>query len=99
MQAAQTPYDATNALPLIACIVIWAISPAKWATFKKMAVAFLACNAMVIVIGLLFQMTAYTLVYAAGKLSVIVAALMGWQHIRSLKKKAQPSSASKTPSP
>jgi hypothetical protein len=53
-------------------------------TFKKMAGAFLACTAMVILIGLLLRATPEGIGQLAGKLSLVVAALMGWQHTRSL---------------
>jgi hypothetical protein len=86
-------------LLLIAAIVTWSISPAKWQTFKKMAVASLALFAMVIGLGLVMVVLGYSNA-GFGKASVlcaIIAALViGRQHVGALKKQLH---TSKPPAP
>jgi uncharacterized membrane protein len=98
MQSLPT-YDSGTALILIAAIVLWATSPAKWQTFKKMAVACFSTFVMVIVLGFVLSSLGYGNGGFFGEVSVlcgIIAALvMGRQHVRSLKKQTLTGAASK----
>jgi hypothetical protein len=81
----QTPSNPVNVLPLIACIVIWAISPHKLAAFGRMAIAFFAFIGVVLIVGFFFRMPPYILGKMAAVLGLLVAAVTGLQFNRSLK--------------
>jgi len=85
------PPDTTWGLLLIAAIIVWATSPAKWQTFKKMGIAFVATFAMVVVLGYPLSRAGYGNGGFYGEASVlcgvIAALVMGRQHVKSLKTK------------
>jgi hypothetical protein len=86
--------DALAALFFLAAIVIWATSPARWQTFKKMAVAFIATVTVVVAVGFavgyLYSSPAITgsMAQESVGIGLVVALIMGRQHVRSLKSKA-----------
>jgi hydrogenase/urease accessory protein HupE len=87
--------DASGALFLILAIVVWATSPAKWHTFKRMAVAFVATAVLGVVVGLAAGRL-YSSPPLAGaiaqwsvSLGIVAALIMGRQHVRLLKKAAE----------
>jgi hypothetical protein len=84
MQETQMPsvFTETNALLLIGCIVICAVSPARWATAKKMVIGFFATAAITLIIG--------WFLFAVAELSLFVAVVIGLLHIKSLKKAGKP---------
>lgn len=81
-------------LVLIAAIVVWAASPTKWQTFKKMALAFVATLIVGIAVGFAvgYLYSSPQLTGAATEASVylsfLVSAIMGWQHVRLTKSKS-----------
>jgi len=85
------PPDTLGALLFIAAIFVWATSPAKWQTFKKMGIAFVAAVAMVILLGIILSLVGYGNPEFYGEVSVlcgvIAALVMGRQHVKSLKTK------------
>lgn len=84
------PPSPLGALLLIATVVQWAMSPSKWQTFKKMAIAALSAAILVIVLGLGLSMAGYGAPEFYGEAAVIIAVIsaliMGRQHVRQLKR-------------
>ena len=93
MQQTAPTGNVLGALFFLAAIVVWATSPSKWKTFKKMAVAFVGTVAAGIVVGLAIGYL-YSSPHLTGGITelsvdigVVAAFIMGRQHVRSLKSK------------
>lgn len=99
VQSASSPPPASDPLLgslvfliLIAAIVVWATSPARWQTFKKMALAFVATLVLAVVLGLAigvyYSSPALTGMVAelGGYAAIFSAFIMGRQHVSTLKK-------------
>ncbi len=90
-----SPSAALAGLLLIAAIVVWATSPSKWRTFKKMALAFVATVVLAGVLGFAigYFYSSPPLTGAVTELGVYVgvisALVMGRQHVRALKKRVR----------
>ncbi len=86
--------DGGIGLICILAIAVWATSPAKWQTFKRMSVAFVATSVLGILLGLLLgwlqgnpNMTGAVTEFSVGVCAPLAAVLMGRQYVQSLKEK------------
>jgi len=91
-QAPQTATNAGGSIVMVFAIVVWATSPAKWQTFKKMTVAFVATLVLGILLAFLLgwlqgnpEMTG-AITELSVYIAVLASALMGRQYVKSLKK-------------
>ncbi len=78
-------------LCLVACLVILAVSPVKWETFKRMVMALAAFGAGVLLTGLLAAnlmpspLLAEVMAVLLVSGSVLAGTIAGWFHIRPAK--------------